>query len=87
MKANHCQSCGMPMEEQQRAREMDGAVNEEFCLYCYENGEFKQPELTMEQMIEICVPYMKETGMPEQQARAILQEQLPTLSRWKATGA
>ncbi|GIP34523.1 zinc ribbon domain-containing protein [Paenibacillus sp. J2TS4] len=87
MKSQHCQSCGMPMEEPQRAKEKDGTVNEEYCLYCYEEGQFKQPEITMEQMIDICVPFMKESGMPEEQARALLQQQLPTLSRWKAAEA
>ncbi|WP_328797885.1 zinc ribbon domain-containing protein [Heyndrickxia oleronia] len=37
-----CQSCGMPMKESSVfGTELTGEKNKEFCLYCYENGEFK----------------------------------------------
>lgn len=81
----HCQSCGMPLpEENVYGTEAGGAKTAEYCMYCYEEGAFKQPELTMEQMIEVCVPFMTEEGMPEAEARAILGRQLPTLKRWKS---
>jgi len=41
----------------------------------------------MEQMIEICVPHMKESGMSEENARELLDKHLPMLKRWRAKGA
>ena len=79
----HCQSCGMPMKPELYATEANGEKSNEYCLYCYENGAFKQPELTMEQMIEICVPHMVNFGMPEIESRAMLNQFLPQLKRWK----
>ncbi|KJS03303.1 MAG: hypothetical protein VR68_01460 [Peptococcaceae bacterium BRH_c4a] len=61
--------------------------NEIKCIYCYENGGFRQPDVTMEQMIEICVPHMKESGMSEENARELLDKHLPMLKRWRAKGA
>ncbi|WP_019119318.1 zinc ribbon domain-containing protein [Brevibacillus massiliensis] len=78
-----CQSCAMPLTEELSGTEQNGAKSEEYCLYCYEQGAFKQPELTMEQMIEICIPFMQQSGMEAKQARHLLQEFLPKLKRWQ----
>ncbi|VBB08254.1 Hypothetical protein LUCI_3525 [Lucifera butyrica] len=84
MKDPFCQSCGMPLSDASLlGTEKTGEKNRDYCFYCYENGCFKQPDITMEQMIEICVPYMKEHGMEEAKAREILNQQLPQLKRWK----
>ncbi|WP_368041489.1 zinc ribbon domain-containing protein [Clostridium sp. 001] len=58
MKQKYCQSCGMPMSEELYGTERNNKKNQEYCIYCYENGDFKQPDLTMEQMIEASVPFM-----------------------------
>jgi hypothetical protein len=79
-----CQSCGMPLTEELYATNADGTFNSEYCLYCYANGQFTAPDITMEQMIEICVPHMVNQGMAEDEARNLLQESLPYLSRWQA---
>ncbi|KZL89931.1 effector binding domain-containing protein [Clostridium magnum] len=83
MEENYCQSCGMPMNEEFYGTEANNEKNQEYCIYCYENGAFKQPELTMEQMIDVCVPFMKNKGMKEQEARALMSSCLPQLKRWK----
>ena len=41
----------------------DGSCNNEYCNYCYRNGHFTSPDITMEEEIEICVPFMKQAGM------------------------
>ena len=88
MTGRFCQSCGMPLEgDQLLGTEKNGAKTGEYCIYCYENGGFKQPDITMEQMIEICVPHMKESGMSEENARELLDKHLPVLKRWRAKGA
>lgn len=77
-----CQSCGMPLTNPEEiSTEKDGSKCTDYCCYCYENGAFKSNE-TMEQMLEACVHFMTEDGMTENDARALLNEQLPKLKRW-----
>lgn len=54
--------------------------------YCYQGGKFTQPELSMTEMMDICVPFMQEQGMDAGQARKILADFLPTLKRWRGKG-
>lgn len=83
MKQKYCQSCGMPLSEGFYGTEQNGEKSFEYCSYCYENGAFKQPNLTMEQMIDMCVPFMKQNGMDEDKAKALMENSLPTLKRWR----
>ncbi|KZL91066.1 zinc ribbon domain-containing protein [Clostridium magnum] len=41
MEENYCQSCGMPMNEEFYGTEANNEKNQEYCIYCYENGAFK----------------------------------------------
>lgn len=80
-----CQSCGMPINEEKLfGTEKEGVRSNEYCMYCYEDGEFRQAGITLEDMINICVPHMKEDGMSEEEARTILKQFLPTLKRWRS---
>jgi NAD-dependent SIR2 family protein deacetylase len=80
----YCQSCGMPLSsEKLLGSEKDGSKSAEYCLYCYENGAFTAPDITMEQMIEVCVPHMTAYGMKEEEARNLMNNALPQLKRWK----
>ena len=79
-----CQSCTMPMEKPEDfATEKDGSTNSDYCRYCYENGAFTG-EMTMEQMIEVCVPYAVEASVypTAEAARTAMQAFFPTLKRW-----
>lgn len=80
----YCQSCAMPMSEELFGSNADGSSNGEYCKYCFENGKFTN-DVTMEQMIEICVPFMTqgEGAMDEKSARTMMQETFPHLKRWK----
>ncbi|MEA5008128.1 zinc ribbon domain-containing protein [Clostridium tyrobutyricum] len=62
---------------------MEQGKNHEYCIYCYEKGEFKQPDITMEKMIKACVPFMVEKGMAENEAISLMENVLPNLKRWK----
>jgi hypothetical protein len=78
-----CQSCGMPLSEPELyGTQADGKKAEEYCLYCYQAGKFRQPELTLAEMIEVCMPHMKDHGLTEAAARRLLNEHLPKLKRW-----
>lgn len=84
MMQNYCQSCGMPLtDEVLLGTEKEGHKNQDYCTYCYEGGTFKQPDLTVEAMIDICVPHLKKDGMPEKDARHMLTSFLPSLKRWR----
>lgn len=74
-----CQSCGMPL-----VNESEISDNKEYCIYCYENGQFKA-DITVEQMIEACVPHLMNAHkeLNEEEARENLKKFLPTLKRWK----
>lgn len=78
-----CQSCGMPLNEEVLGTEKNGEKNKEYCIYCYENGGFKD-ECSIKDMEDVCVKYIVESGdMDETSARKTMQSILPTLKRWK----
>lgn len=82
-----CQSCGMPLvNDDQRGTESDGSRSGLYCTYCYGSGSFIEPEMTMQEMEDRCVPAMNQMfGMPEQHARMFLHQQLGSLLRWSGT--
>ena len=80
----YCQSCGMPFDEAHRqyiAKEADGS-DSVYCSYCYKEGAFLDPEATVEDMIEMGVPYLAHK-IGEEAAREQLSEFVPTLARWR----
>lgn len=77
-----CQSCGMPLStEELFGTNQDGSKNDDYCLYCFKNGEFTTDE-SLEEMIESCVPHMVKQGFEESKAREMLSNVLPNLKRW-----
>ena len=76
-----CQCCGMPMEDEIVGRDGDGALNEEYCKWCYADGTFTYNN--MEDLIDVCVKHMASEGFTEDQARAYMRQTLPTLNYWK----
>ena len=77
-----CQSCAMPMGDDDFGTEKDGSKSDDYCKYCYQNGEFTS-DITMEEMIDFCVPKTAEaTGMSEKEARKMSEEIFPQLKRW-----
>lgn len=78
-----CQSCAMPMTKEMYGSNADGTENKDYCKFCYQNGEFTG-DMTMEQMIDFCVPKTVEnTDMNEEEARKMLEGMFPQLKRWK----
>ena len=51
-----CQCCGMPLEDESISREKDGIFNEEYCKWCYADGEYMYHN--MDDLIEVCVGHM-----------------------------
>ena len=76
-----CQCCGMPLEDSNISKETDGFFNEEYCKWCYADGEYMYHD--MDDLIEVCVANMASEAFPSEQARAYLKEMLPKLDYWK----
>ena len=76
-----CQCCGMPLEDSNTSREKDGFFNEEYCKWCYADGEFMYHN--MDDLIEVCVQNMANEHFSSEQARAYMKDMLPKLDYWK----
>lgn len=80
-----CQSCGMPLNaDSDHGTEAGGGLSEHYCKYCYENGAFTS-SMTMEEMIDFCVPMMVEgtPGLTAEAAKDQMMKFFPMLLRWK----
>ncbi len=83
-KNKYCQSCGMPMSKDplKGGSEADGTRSQLYCSYCYENGAFKQPDITAKQMQDFVKGVMREKGVPGF-LTGLFTYQIPRLQRWK----
>jgi hypothetical protein len=80
----NCQSCGMPLKKDPMGSgtNSDGSKSNMYCSYCFENGEFKQPDWTVVQMQAFAKEKMKEMGFPGIVA-GLFTMGIPKLERWK----
>ena len=80
-----CQSCSMPMDNPECfGTDERGLKVDYYCCHCFYNGEFTNPDITLEEMIDLAVSIMAENvKMSEKQARQISESFIPTLNRWK----
>ena len=76
-----CQCCGMPLDDSVIGREKDGTMNEDYCKWCYADGNYTYSD--MDDLISVCVPHMVNEQFSEEQARAYLKQLLPKLNYWK----
>ena len=76
-----CQCCGMPLDDSMISREKDGSLNEEYCKWCYADGEYMYSN--MDDLIEIFVKNMVSAEHPEKEVRDYLRSVLPQLDYWK----
>ncbi len=76
-----CQCCGMPLEDAVTSRETDGNFNEDYCKWCYADGEYMYSD--MDDLIDVCVKNMVSHERSEDEVRAYLKATLPKLDYWK----
>ena len=76
-----CQCCGMPLDDASISREPDGGFNEEYCKWCYADGQFVYTSLA--ELTDFLVGHMANENWPPEQARAYFEAQLPRLNHWK----
>jgi putative transcriptional regulator len=82
-----CQSCGMPLHKpEDHGTEANGSQNKKYCAYCYQTGEFWEPEMTLDEMIEISAKGWsdQDPDVSLEQARTQMKQILPHLERWRA---
>lgn len=80
---NHvCQSCGMPLYKPEMfGTDSKGAAIEDYCLYCYQDGQFTS-DVTMNEMIKLCSKYVESQGGLKEEYIKNMQILYPTLKRW-----
>lgn len=79
----NCQSCGMPLKKSPNGggSNADGSISKAYCSYCFENGQFIQPDMTVGQMQEFVKSKLKEMGFPGFLA-GFFTKGIPKLKRW-----
>lgn len=83
---NRCQSCAMPLDIGFYGTNADGSLNQEYCKLCYEKGNFREPNLTLEEMIGRSFAYMvDELGLRIEEAESLSKSIIPNLKRWKTS--
>ena len=76
-----CQCCGMPLDDASISKEMDGIFNEEYCKWCYADGEYMYHD--MDDLIDVCVSHMANDQVTPEQVRTYMRDLLPKLNYWK----
>jgi transcriptional regulator with XRE-family HTH domain len=76
-----CQCCGMPLDDSIISHEKDGSRNENYCKWCYADGEYMYSN--MDDLIEVCVKNMVSAEHTENEVREYLKATLPQLDYWK----
>lgn len=76
-----CQCCGMPLDDTTISKETDGAFNEEYCKWCYSDGNFVYSDIR--ELTDFLVGHMSNENFPPEQARAYFEAELPKLKHWR----
>lgn len=77
-----CQSCSMPLDSPDlHGTEKDGSKSNDYCKFCYRNGEFTDPEMTLAKMQSRIIKKMDEEEIPADILETAVAR-LPFLKRW-----
>ena len=78
-----CQCCGMPLtEDAMLSREPDGSINEDYCRWCYTDGEFAYG--SKDSLLDFLLGHMPNPdGLAEDARRAQYDGYLSQLKHWK----
>jgi len=78
-----CQSCSMPLDSNEiSGTEKDGSKSNEYCIYCYRDGAFTTPSMSIKQMETIVKMQMEKRNIPANIITMAVNS-LPNLKRWK----
>lgn len=77
-----CQCCGMPLDDSTISKETNGEFNEEYCKWCYLDGQFVYQ--SKESLIDFLVGHMPNPDNLEEEERRIQYDAyLSQLEHWK----
>ena len=58
--------------------------NKEYCRFCFLDGKFTEPNITLDQMInKVAVVMAERMGLTEERARLMAEGLVPKLRRWE----
>lgn len=83
MVSHVCQSCGLPLQEENYGTYRNAAFNDDYCNACFRDGEFTDHSLTLhklETQLEENVAHHNSISFEEAER---LKKVLPTLKRWR----
>ena len=81
-----CQSCSMPLSNPELlGTEKDGSKSNEYCIYCYQNGAFINPGMTLAEMKAVVQDQMEKRKIADSIITGALT-MLPGLKRWQKSG-
>jgi predicted nucleic acid-binding protein len=63
--------------------EKDGSKSHEYCIYCYQNGAFINPEMTLDEMRNIVKTQMEKMKI-DSGIITMAANSLPGLKRWRS---
>lgn len=77
-----CQCCGMPLDDSTISKETNGEFNEEYCKWCYSDGQFVYQ--SKESLIDFLVGHTPNPDDLEEEERRIQYDSyLSQLEHWK----
>ena len=78
-----CQCCGMPLSEDGFvSREPDGSFNEDYCRWCYADGQFAYT--SMDALVDFLISHMPNPeNLPEDERRRQYSSHLAQLKHWQ----
>ncbi|QCR31024.1 zinc ribbon domain-containing protein [Lysinibacillus sp. SGAir0095] len=78
-----CQSCAMPLKKTEaRGTEKNLSKSAMYCKHCYQEGEFTQKDMSVEEMKQFVKATCIEMGLPKFLAGMYVKN-LHKLERWK----
>ena len=77
-----CQCCGMPLDDSTLSKGPDGAFNEDYCKWCYADGQFAYP--TKASLLDYLMAHMPNPdNAPAAVCRVQFDTYLSQLKHWK----
>jgi len=83
MKPEICQSCGLPFTDESRGTNRDQTESEDYCINCFQDGNFVEPSLSLREMeVRHLEKAKKNEDLTLEEAQKAIKI-LPTLQRWR----
>ncbi len=77
-----CQCCGMPLDDSVISKEPNGEFNEDYCKWCYSDGQFVYP--SKESLLDYLVEHMPNPeNLQDEERRMQFDSYLSQLKHWK----